>query len=389
MSKYFFTLFHILFVFTLLSCVHDPVSTSPEAPSALRYDPDSLAVEIGTVANSEKPEILGTGPFAFDLFTEPVSDGNITINSQGVIEVSENIAEGVYSIDVIVQNEAASVEFSKAFTVRAFIVPEVPTQLIYTPSSANVLSGSAFSSNIPDIQGSLPFSYSISENPQEGIISIDDQGIISSSPALEVGTYVLDIEVANVAGTNTFDGAFTINVTSSATAPSNLNYATNILTLIQGNSGNSVTPGLDGTAPFSFSITSIPDAAGNITIDNNGVINASASLDTGNYEISVTVGNSVDTVVFTNIYSIQVNPVPPVTFLNDVRPLILQKCSSCHTGGSQINFTIYANASSGINTILDRVQRTPGSSGFMPNNRAPLSSSEIQLLQDWLTGGLQ
>ncbi len=389
MNKIFTYSFQIALVYILLSCVHEPVTAPSEPPSALKYSPDSLALEIGIAANSEKPSLSGTGPFSFNILTMPLSDGNITISSEGIIQVSENLSEGNYLVDVIVNNAAGSVEFPNAFSIRAFSTPDPPSQLIYDPAIANILSGAAFSSSTPNLQGTPPFTFSISSNPEPNIISIDNQGVISSSAALGVGSYALDIEVGNAAGTQMFSTAFTINVSSSAVAPSNLSYSNNTLVLIEGNSGSSVIPGVDGTGPFSFSLTSNPDAGGNITIDNNGVITASAALDTGNYDISVSVGNSVDTVLFSNAFSIRVNPTPPVTFLNDVRPLILQKCGSCHTGGSQINYTIYANAASDINTILNRVQRAPGTSGFMPRNQAPLSSNEIQLLQDWLAGGLQ
>lgn len=378
----------LILIFSIAACVHDPISSPPELASGLKYSPDSLAVEIGTAATSEKPEISGTSPFSFNIITEPSSDGNISITSEGIIQVSENITEGNYLIDVIVLNDAGSVEFPAVFTLRAFSIPDPPSQLLYTPATATILSGSSFTSGSPELQGTPPFTFSISDNPEPGIITIDNQGVISSSSTLEIGSYNLNIEVSNEAATEVFNTAFTLTVSSSAVAPSNLSYSINSLVLTEGTTGSSVSPTINGTAPFVFNITSVPNAGGNITIDNSGVITASNTLDTGSFDISVNVGNSVDTVLFTNVYTITVNPTPSVTFQNDVRPLILQRCSSCHTGGSQLNFTVYANASANINSILGRVQRPQGTTGFMPQSGAPLSSAEIQLLQDWLDDGL-
>ena len=82
------------------------------------------------------------------------------------------------------------------------------------------------------------------------------------------------------------------------------------------------------------------------------------------------------------------NAITAVTFSGDIKPLITQHCATCHTVGPQTLYTSYANASANINLILDRVQRTPGTGGFMPKNGTALTAAEIQLLKDWLAQGL-
>ncbi len=372
----------------LFSCVHDPVTSPIELASELSYSPDSLHLEYGSLGNSGVPNLKGTAPFTFELTSLPDSEGIIVIDAQGMIQVTDTLEIGTYSLNVIVKNSAGAVTFEDVFSIRIFDDPEPPSQLLYSPSSANLLAGNSFSSTIPEIQGRSPFSYSINQNPAQGFISIDEQGIISSTQDLTDGTYILNVDVSNTAGTVTFNSAFTITVSTAASPPSDLLYSVDSLSLIVGTSASSVTPSISGTSPFTYSLSSNPNAGSAISIDANGIITASSSLALGSYDISVSVGNSVDTVNFASIYTVIVNPVPPVTFLNNVRPLIQQRCGSCHTGGSQINFTVYANASSEINNILDRVQRTPGSSGFMPQSGSPLSSAQIQLLQDWLAQGL-
>lgn len=76
-----------------------------------------------------------------------------------------------------------------------------------------------------------------------------------------------------------------------------------------------------------------------------------------------------------------------VSFNNDVLPLIESKCSGCHTGGANTNFTIYNNAKSNINEIISRINKTEDSNDFMPKSGNKLSTTELNLFQKWLDDG--
>ncbi len=373
---------------TIFSCVHDSLITPSELPSGLIYSPDSLALQVGSALSSVRPTILGTEPLTFNLSTSPSSGGNITVDTNGVIYVSGNLSAGKYAVTVIVINDAGSVAFTGVFKVRAYVPAKPPSQLIYTPSTASVLTGTSYTSTVPSLQGTSPFTFTILSNPAPGKITINNQGIISATQVLASGTYPLNIQVTNAVGSATFDAALTISVSNTPIPPSGLTYSTNTLTINEGSSGSSVTPGLSGTSPFTFSLTSSPSAGSAITINNNGVITATSSLTEATYVISVTVTNSSGTANYSNIYTITVNPFKAVTFANDIKPLITQHCATCHTVGPQTIYTNYTNASTNINWILDRVQRAPGTSGFMPKSGSALTSAEIQLLKDWLAQGL-
>ncbi|MEO5600320.1 MAG: hypothetical protein ABIR06_05275, partial [Cyclobacteriaceae bacterium] len=238
------------------------------------------------------------------------------------------------------------------------------------------------------ISGTGPFTFSLINNPAPGKISINNQGVVTTTAALASGSYVLDIQVANPIGNETFNDVLTINVSNTAIPPSNLSYSVNVLTINSGATGTAVTPIISGTSPFIFSLTSSPDGGASITIDNNGIITTKSSLAAGTYKLSVNVTNSAGSGDFPDIYTINVNQVKAVTFTNDVKPFFTQYCSTCHTTGPQTIYTNYNNASRDINLILDRVQRNQGSAGFMPKNGAPLSTTQIQILKDWLEQGL-
>jgi len=372
----------------ICSCTHDSLFDPVDAPSNLTYSPDSIAVQSGQVASSATPTLLGSRPFAFNLNTIPANGGTITIDEAGVIHVGSQAAAGKYSATVVVINAAGSVSFPNIYKIRVYDPPQPPSDLLYTPDSVNIHAGSNFTSNRPGVNGTRPFTFTIIGNPEPDNISIDNRGIVSTSAALPVGTYPLTIQVANTEGSETFISALTLNVTDVDQAPSALSYSMNSMALDSGTTASSVTPTLSGTAPFTFSLTSSPDAGAAITIDNFGIITAGPPLVPGVYTIDIQVTNSAGTTSFPGAYTITINEVIPVTFTNDVLPLINQYCSTCHTTGPKTIYSDYNNAARDINLILDRVQRKPGSAGFMPKNGKPLTADQIQLLKDWLAHGL-
>jgi hypothetical protein len=85
-------------------------------------------------------------------------------------------------------------------------------------------------------------------------------------------------------------------------------------------------------------------------------------------------------------------PVPvKITYAKDIKALFVANCTPCHlAGGTNPNkWDDYATAKTKIATILDRVQRTPGTTGFMPRNGTmQLPAATIALLKQWQTDGL-
>lgn len=86
---------------------------------------------------------------------------------------------------------------------------------------------------------------------------------------------------------------------------------------------------------------------------------------------------------------ITVNPVK-VTFNTDIKPLLTASCTPCHlAGGANPNkWDDYTTAKGKITVILDRTQRAPGSTGFMPKAGTALTAAQIALLKKWVDDGL-
>jgi uncharacterized membrane protein len=88
-------------------------------------------------------------------------------------------------------------------------------------------------------------------------------------------------------------------------------------------------------------------------------------------------------------------PVPKLTFAK-IAPILSTNCGPCHVANSGAsfdarkkfvdNFTIAKDVSA---TIIDRVQREPGSAGFMPRGKtAKIPQGDIDLIKQWITDGL-
>jgi hypothetical protein len=450
-----------------------------DPPANLTYTSNSLNINEGDSAISVLPSVSGTSPMDFSITSSP-SDNHISITSSGEIKVSSGLPVGTYIINVTASNAAGSVTFDNALTI--VVSPIAPSELLYTPNYLSLVVGAGGTSAVPTISGTLPITYSLTSSPEvtpSSKISINSSGVITVQNSLASGTYVISVTATNAAGGITFNNIFTVNVSSTATAPSGLSYSTNSLTITQGQSGTSLAPSISGTTPITFSLSSSPSSGGNITISpSTGVISASSSLIAGTYNITVTATNSVDATVFNNVYTITVGtptlpsgltyspdtytvtqgstgssaipaisgsqPItytvsvapstadisinsqgvissnsnltagsyfvsvtatnsagsqtfsniytivvntPPITFTNDIKPLILSKCGNCHTGGGQTNYTIYTNTKTDISLILDRIQRASNKPGFMPKNGTPLTASEINLFMQWQAQG--
>lgn len=107
------------------------------------------------------------------------------------------------------------------------------------------------------------------------------------------------------------------------------------------------------------------------------------------HEVSIS-GTQIDPTVANNSSSKTLVPVKLITYMADVKPIFVVSCTPCHlAGGANPNkWDQYAQAKAKITTILDRVQRTPGSAGFMPKVGSALTAEQIATLKKWVADGL-
>jgi hypothetical protein len=82
--------------------------------------------------------------------------------------------------------------------------------------------------------------------------------------------------------------------------------------------------------------------------------------------------------------------VPKLTYENNLQPVIALNCSPCHfpaKGGNKKPFDSYDAARANIDSMIARIQLSPGQKGFMPFKKARLSDSTINLFKQWRDGG--
>ncbi|WP_201981593.1 hypothetical protein [Hymenobacter rubidus] len=356
-------------------------------PASLTYAPNSLNLVRGTAGTSAVPTISGTAPITYAVSSSPATTG-ITINAQGVISVANTVAPGTYVLAVQATNAAGTVAFPAAFTVVVSAAATAPSGLVYSPNTLSLTQGSGGTSVVPTISGTTPISYALTSSPTAGSnITINaSSGVITVGAGLAVGTYSLTVAATNSVGTVSFPSVYTVTVTG-AVRPASLAYAPASLTLAQGSTGTSAVPTITGTGPITYALSVSPANAG-ITINSStGVISASSAVTTGTYSVSVTATNAAGSTTFPGVYTVVVGAAA-ITFTNNVRPLVVSYCGNCHTGGGQTNYTIYANAVANITLILDRVQRSSSTPGFMPKNGSPLTAAQVTMLQQWQAQGL-
>ena len=81
-----------------------------------------------------------------------------------------------------------------------------------------------------------------------------------------------------------------------------------------------------------------------------------------------------------------------VSYANDVAPILQAHCTPCHfpDGGKMKFLDTPAAVEANIDTILARVQLTPGTDGFMPfkSKKEPLTEVQIQVLKKWKATGM-
>jgi len=98
--------------------------------------------------------------------------------------------------------------------------------------------------------------------------------------------------------------------------------------------------------------------------------------------------------VFSNCHSAKKaqaeNLAAKVTYDHDIQTLISQNCTPCHIpakGGNKKPFDSYEAAKANIDSMIKRIELSPGQKGFMPFRGKKLSDSTINLFKQWRDGG--
>ena len=67
-----------------------------------------------------------------------------------------------------------------------------------------------------------------------------------------------------------------------------------------------------------------------------------------------------------------------------VAPILTQNCIGCHSGSTPsggLSLVTYSSVQNGMRSVLERVNREEGSSGFMPLGGSKLPGTDLDVLQ--------
>lgn len=355
----------------------------PVPPSGLEYGNKTIIGVVGNNLKSQAPQILGSKPISFALVGNNNPSISIDVNT-GIVSIASGVNAGVYVLDIEARNASKNVVFEKALTFEALTSAVAPTSLSFTPSSATIDVGNSFKSSNPITNASAPFTFSISVTPTSSFFSVNTAtGVVEVSASATGGVYTVSSTIYNELGSYTNDKALIITI-SAPLIPSQLSYAVNAATITAGNTFTSNTPSIVGTSPFTYSFANNSSPSGVSINASNGVIAASNNVAAGIYTLDVLVSNSAGNAVFEDVFTLTVQSVSGRSFSSDILPILQANCTNCHSQYSNYN-TVRSQIGpqSSNNSILNRVNRAQGSSGFMPQGGNKLSQNQLDLLLEW------
>ncbi|MFZ9981434.1 MAG: c-type cytochrome [Cyclobacteriaceae bacterium] len=259
-----------------------------------------------------------------------------------------------------------------------------PSGLSYSPAQISLLSSEEATTPKPVIEGTQPISFSLSGNTISQF-SINAEGIVTVAAGATPGTYRPTITASNKAGSRAFDNLLTISISQALLLPTAFSYSPAISEVSQGSAFSTTAPQTNSSGPVSFTISVSPSAGNNITINSEGVIQAGSGLAPGTYVVSVSISNANGSVTFNSALTIVIKSAPAsqVSFTADIKPILTGNCTGCHS-----NYNDYTSTKNDVEEILNRIQRQPGSTGFMPQGGQALSAAQIELIKKWKEEGL-
>ena len=384
MKKPFIVIF-CLIALLIYACKHEAISIS-KAPKNLVYLPDSASEVSGIAGSSVMPSLDNISADINFTIVNTANQG-ISINSTtGVISWISTVATGTYNLIVTASNSYGKV--STNFVLKITVPPlQAPSNLLYSPASANVVFGNAGNSVTPALNTGTGGNavYSLTGTVPNGISINATSGVISWSKTVSPGTYALSVIATNTSGITTTSYTLTVTNAATVTAPTSFSYSPAAVTITQGTAGSSAIPTINnGLGTISYALTGTIPAGISINAT-TGVISWSTAVVVGTYTINVSATNSAGKTTAT--YSLTVNAVSAtVSFSASILPILKTNCSSCHSYTS--SYSGISSHTSGCNSIQNKIGTTYCSGSRMPQGSSALSASFIATFNAWIAQGM-
>ena len=353
----------------------------PSLPTAISFANTNLEfLASNTSYISEIPIVTGgSKPFEFYLRTIPQTQ-RITIDkNSGKITVQSGLPQNEYKVTVFVFNKVGYVEFKDVIKINVTSTPSLPGGLQYRIPQLFINEGETVSSEIPKVNGTGPFIFSLVNAPEGIKIDSLNGNIMIGSGAIP-GEYFLTVKVENTLGNMFFENVLHVKIIPPS-KPLNVTYSKNKLVITKGNNAQSPLPLVEGTAPFTFAIEN--NNMPHITINSaTGIIKVNHTCPVGAYTLNLKVSNAFGETIFLKAFEIE---VLPTSFLSDISPIIDVHCGNPHCHPIIKNFEWSAEKAA---DIYVRINKNMGEPGFMPLEGAKLNEGQIRMIRNWIETGL-
>jgi alpha-tubulin suppressor-like RCC1 family protein len=258
-------------------------------PSGLRYDISHMIIEYGEISSSVIPIVNKGGA---DSVIYSSTDSRIIIDSiTGQITTTSSLLAGTNIFTIDVSNSAGKTSTLYKITV----TKKLPSGLRYDPSHVEIFYGdtTSISPILLNSGGNTSMSYMYNSNGYGGNPNIIlNNGIISTTPLLPIGTYNLIVTLISEVGTVTTGVVIKVKKTSDNPVNAVINYSESVKNILHDSSNVSVRPNIvgdiSGLRVNNYSISSISDSIANLVfIDNSGVLEFERFIPLGVHNISV------------------------------------------------------------------------------------------------------
>lgn len=154
------------------------------------------------------------------------------INAAGVISFNSafqgDVPPGVYPITVKVTTAAGTATYTNVVVIK---IVSAPLELSYTPAEGKMEVGTAYTSPVPVLKGSVDqLVYTVAQvtpaTPYISVNAADGRVTVAENSVFAIGdTFVVDVTATNKYGTKTFASAYTISVIDFINPVSSFSYA--------------------------------------------------------------------------------------------------------------------------------------------------------------------
>ncbi|PKQ87201.1 hypothetical protein CXK86_31640 [Paenibacillus sp. BGI2013] len=316
------------------------VTVSPSNPNVVQGDTEQLTATVN----------VSGGAAQTVTWTSSDTNGNVTVDVNGLVSVATNTPPGPYTITATSTFDGTK---SGSATITVTSAPAVNSVTV-SPSNPSVVQGDTEQlTSTVNVSGGAAQTVTWASSDTNGNVTVDANGLVSVAANTPPGPYT-------ITATSTFDGtksgSATITVTS-APAVNSVTVSPSNPNVVQGDTEQlTATVNVSGGAAQTVTWTS-SDTNGNVTVDANGLVSVAANTPPGPYTITATssfdstkTGSATITVISApEVNSVTVSP----TFSSVLQGDTQQLTATVNVSGGAAQTVTWSSSDTSGNVTVD------------------------------------